>query len=62
MPSPEISFDAMNKADENLLKITPERLTELKNEKGITHIILPNEAVLPFKVVTRNTEYTIYEL
>lgn len=62
LTSLEISFEAMNKADENLLKITPERLRELKKEKGITHIILPNEAVLPFKVVTRNTEYTIYEL
>jgi len=62
LTSTEISFDAMDLADENFLKITPEKLEKLKSEKGITHIIIPNETVLPFKLITGNAEYTIYEL
>ncbi len=62
LTSPEISFEAANKADENFLKISPEKLELLKREKGITHIIIPIETELPFKVIGRNTKYTIYEL
>ena len=57
-----ISFDAVDFADENFLKITPEKLEKLKSEKGVTHIITPNETVFPFKLITSNAEYTIYEL
>ena len=62
LTSVEISFDAVAQADKNFLTITEDDLEKLNTEKGITHIIMPNETALPYKVITRNAEYTIYEL
>ncbi len=57
-----ISFEVMKLADENYKSLKEDYLLKLKNEKGITHMIVPVEVKLNFKTVSSNSAYTIYEL
>jgi len=57
-----ISFAARDAADSNFKDITPEKLRDLQETRGITHIITFADVQLPFESAGSNERYIIYKL